>query len=200
MPKINSNAPKLIDDFIAGSLPFAQKICRKLREIIHKADSSIIEDWKWGANFNKNGMVCGFWAFKKHVTLVFFQGALLKDHKNILQHGGTNKHNRSIKFTDIKEIDEAALIQYIKEAVKNNEKNLKVVSKKENIIIPDDLKKALIISKKASENFKKFAYTYRKEYVQWVENAKQQNTRERRVNEVVAKSFQNKKIHEKYMK
>lgn len=88
--------------------------------MILKADPDIIEDWKWGPNYQKNGMVCGFGAFKQHVILTFFQGAILKDPKKILNHGTTNQHNRNIKFKSINDIDEDTLIKYIREAVNNN--------------------------------------------------------------------------------
>ena len=55
---IHPNAPKLNDKLIAGSPPFSQPILKKLRALIHKADSEIVEDLKWGANFNKKGMIC----------------------------------------------------------------------------------------------------------------------------------------------
>ncbi len=76
--KHNPNAAALITDGMAELEPFAREICIRLRSIILSADPSFIEDWKWGPNYYLNGMVCGYWGFKKHVSLVFFQGSLLK--------------------------------------------------------------------------------------------------------------------------
>src|SRR5436853_338053 len=95
----NSKASKLIDDYIAKSPAFAQKICNMLRQIILKADPKIIEDWKWGPNYYKDGMICGYGTFKGWVTFSFFQGALMKDPKKLFNYGDANAHNRSIKFT-----------------------------------------------------------------------------------------------------
>ncbi|MGZ4058364.1 MAG: DUF1801 domain-containing protein, partial [Bacteroidia bacterium] len=111
--KHNPNAKQLIDEGIASAEPFAQAICKKLRAIIFKAEPGIIEDWKWGPNYYKNGMVCGFWYFKKHCSIVFYQGALLKDKKKVLLENPGNVHNRHIKYTDVKQIDERLLIEYI---------------------------------------------------------------------------------------
>jgi hypothetical protein len=110
----NPNASKLIDDYINTVKPFAQLICKKLRKLIKKADPAIIENWKWGPNYNKNGMVCGYGAFKEHVNFVFFQGAVMKDPHKLFNYGGSNQHNRSIKFTDAKQINNNIIIEYIK--------------------------------------------------------------------------------------
>jgi hypothetical protein len=76
-----SDAKKRIDNYIASGSALARPILRKLRELIFIAEPAIIEDWKWGPNYSKNGMVCGYFGFKEHVTFTFFGGAALKDPK-----------------------------------------------------------------------------------------------------------------------
>ncbi len=51
--------------------------------------------------------------------------------------------------------------------------------------VPEDFRRALARDRKAKETFEKFAYTHRKEYVQWIESAKKPETRERRIAEAV---------------
>jgi hypothetical protein len=83
---IHSKVKQEVDTYIAFVAPFAQPICRKIRATIHKADPDIVEDVKWGAsNFNQEGMICSFAAFKAHVSLGFFKGALLQDPKKLLE-------------------------------------------------------------------------------------------------------------------
>jgi len=199
MSKIREDAPHRIDEAINKMEPFAKEICTTLRDIIHNADPDIIEDWKWGPNFNHNGMVCGFWGFKKHVSFVFYNGVLLKDTKKILLESD-NQHNRMVKFVHGDKVNEKLLISYIKEAVNNNIKGVKPTSPKKELVIPSELKNALSRNKNAEKNFESFAYTYRKEYINWIIDAKREETREKRLHEVVARSEQNKKMHEKYMK
>ena len=55
--KHNPNASVLIEEGISKLEPFAQVICKKLRDIILSADSEIIEDWKWGPNYYLIGMI-----------------------------------------------------------------------------------------------------------------------------------------------
>ncbi|HEY0029217.1 MAG TPA: DUF1801 domain-containing protein [Bacteroidia bacterium] len=185
--KHNPDAKQLIDEGIAKAAPFAQAICKKLRAIILKAEPGIIEDWKWGPNYYKDGMVCGFWFFKKHVSFVFFQGALLKDKKKVLLMNEGNLHNRHIKFTDLKQVDEKLLTEYITEAVINNEKGLKLTEAKDKtVIIPADFKK-LLVKNKWLKNFEDMSYSKRKDYVNWIEEAKQEATRKKRIDQALAK-------------
>lgn len=159
--------------------PFAQPICRKIREIILKSDPGIIEDWKWGPNYYKNGMICGFGAFQKHVHLAFFRGDAMKDSENLFVHGEKNRHNRGIKFTDVGQIDEKILATYVKEAVAVNEKGIELQERR--ITLPSDFRRSLEKNKKAKEFFESSSYTNRKEFVTWIAGAKKEETRERRL-------------------
>ncbi len=198
--KHNPNAKQLIDEGIASAEPFAQAICKKLRAIILKTDPAIIEDWKWGPNYYKDGMVCGFWYFKKHCTLVFYQGALLKDKKKVLLKNEGNVHNRHLKFTDVKQIDEKLLIEYITEAIINNEKGLKIIeTKNKTVIIPDDFIK--ILSKNKLLNyFENLSYSHKKEYIMWINDAKKEETRLRRMDTAVEKLSAKQGLNDKYLK
>jgi uncharacterized protein YdeI (YjbR/CyaY-like superfamily) len=189
--KTNHEASELIDEYISNAAAFAQPICNKLRRIILKSDPRISEDWKWGPNYQKDGMICGYGAFKKHVSLVFFKGSLLKDPASILTEGGTNIHNRSMKFHSVKEIDEKIIIEYIKEAVKLNEKGIK--AEKKEIEIPPDFQKLLNTNKDVKIIFDKLAYTHRKEYVNWINEAKKDETRKRRISNAIEMIRENRK-------
>lgn len=198
--KHNPNAKQLIDEGIASAEPFAKAICKKLRGIIFKAEPGIIEDWKWGPNYYKDGMVCGFWYFKKHCTFLFYQGALLKDKKKVLLMNDGNLHNRHIKYTDVKQIDEKLLIEYITEAVINNEKGLKITEAKDKtVIIPADFKK-LLLKNKILKNFENMSYSKRKDYVLWINEAKQELTRKKRMDQGILKIKEKQGLNDIYMK
>jgi hypothetical protein len=55
------------------------------------------------------------------------------------------------------------------------------------IAVPDDFRKALAADPKANATFERFAYTHRKEYVQWIESAKKPDTRQRRITEAIGR-------------
>jgi len=161
----------------------------KLRTLIHAADPQIVEDWKWGQPaFMHNGKpLCWVWAFSKHVTFTFYQGALMKDSQKLFNYGDTNLQNWSIKFTNISEINETALIAYIKEAVQLNEagKQVKIsVSKDKTVVIPPYIKKVLQ-REGLLEKYNQQIYTYRKGYAQWIEGAKRQETKDKRMRQMI---------------
>ncbi len=198
--KHNPNASVLIEEGISKLEPFAQVICKKLRDIILSADSEIIEDWKWGPNYYLNGMVCGYWGFKKHVTFVFFQGSLLKDKKKILVQNPGNVHNRHIKYTDVSQVDEALLLEYLFEAIDNNRKGLKIaVTKDKTVTVSKDIefefKKYKVLA-----NFDALSFSHRKEYIQWIESAKKPETRTRRIAQAIEKLEHKNDLNHKYKK
>lgn len=198
--KHNPNAAALIDEGISKLEPFAQVICKRLRKLILSADPEIIEDWKWGPNYYLNGMVCGYWGFKKHVSFVFFQGSLLKDKKKILQENPGNVHNRHIKFTDVKQIDDTIILEYLFEAIDNNRKGLKITETKDKTIVtPGDVVNAFKKSKVLAY-FDSLAFSHRKEYIQWIESAKKEETRTKRIEQAVEKLLDKQGLHDKYKK
>lgn len=189
-------ALRRIDAYINEQPAFIQPICRKLREIIHKADPEIMEDWKWGPNFYKRGMICGFGVFNRHVSLAFFKGALMKDPMNILIHGGNNRNNRVVQFASEQDINENLLIEYIREAVMINENGVRTPPSTKMLNVPGDLLRALSENQAAKENFDSLAYINRKEYIDWVESARRDETRAARISEVVQRSALNQRLND----
>lgn len=198
--KHNPDASALIDEGISRMEPFAQKICKKLRKLILSTDPEFIEDWKWGPNYYLNGMVCGFWGFKKHASLVFFQGSLLKDKKKILIENPGNVHNRHIKFTDVKQIDDETILEYLFEAIDNSRKGIKITEAKDKtVIIPEDVKKSFKTAKILTY-FESLAYSHRKEYMMWITDAKKEETRLKRIRQAIEKLTSKQMMHDKYKK
>jgi uncharacterized protein YdeI (YjbR/CyaY-like superfamily) len=196
--KHNPKAPELIEEGINNMEPFARAICTRLREIILSADPELIEDWKWGPNYYLDGMVCGYWGFKKHVSLVFFQGALLKDKKKLLSANEGNLHNRHIKYTDIKQIKEDDILELLFQAIDNNRNGIKLIAPKDKTIeTPPDLEKALKKAKLLTY-FDSLAYSHRKEYIQWIDSAKKEETRLKRIGQAIEKLEAKQGLHDKY--
>jgi uncharacterized protein YdeI (YjbR/CyaY-like superfamily) len=199
---INSNASKEITKYIESLPDFSNSICTKLRALILKAAPDIAEDWKWGPNYNSNGMVCGFGGFKKHVVLHFFNGAGMKDTRKLFNFGKGNDFSRSIKFTDISEVNakEKYIIEYVKESVALNKNGFKREKKEKDAICPDDLYKALKKKPVAVKFFDSLAPGYKNEFIELVETAKRQETRDQRIKKVVGLCTAGEKLHDKYKK
>jgi uncharacterized protein YdeI (YjbR/CyaY-like superfamily) len=53
------------------------------------------------------------------------------------------------------------------------------------VVVPEDFQQALDNNPKAKKIFEKFSYSHKKEYVEWIEGAKRQETRENRINKAI---------------
>ena len=61
----------------------------------------------------------------------------------------------------------------------------------ENLIVPKDLQEAFSKNKTAFSNYNNFAPSYRKSYLYWLNQAKRENTRHKRIKEIIAFCEQN---------
>lgn len=198
MVTIRKDAPRRIDAYIGKAPEFARPICRRLRELVHEADPGIVEDWKWGPNFNKDGMVCGIGAFKEHVTLTFFKGALMGDARGLFNQGFDNEYTRSVKFRTFEEIDAVAVRAYVREAVLLNGTGAKIPRKKPEAEVPADLAAAFGETPGARAFFDGLTPGYRREFVTWITDAKRAPTREKRIRETVAKCARGERLNDRY--
>lgn len=177
------NASALITEAFDKMPDSIKAMCEKLRTLVHEAEPNIVEDWKWGPNFYYEGKVCNVWGFKQHASIVFFNGVNMTDAKKLFNAGEANSSGRTIKFTSVDEIKDKVIIAYIKEAVKLNKAGETKADK--TIEIPEGLKKVLkqqgLLKTFESKNF-----TYKKEAVLGYTGAKQDATRERRLEKLIA--------------
>lgn len=200
MPSIHPNASKEIDKAIDKFNGFQKEYLVHLRALIHKALPDVKEDWKWGPNFNVNGMVCGIWGFKKHVKLNFFKGSLMSDKHQLFTDEENDKGNRSIDFTEHMMMDDAKITDYLKEAAALNKQGLKPEKKKILVEVPEELQRALNKHSGLKMFFDKLAPSHKREYAEYIMDAKQAETKERRIKKVLEMITDNKKLNEKYEK
>ncbi len=185
--KVHPEATKLVNDYIENLPQQSREICIKLRNIIMASSPAIQEDWKWHhPNYYCNGMLCGIGAFKEYVTLVFFQGALIDDHYTALSSHPDNLHNRHIKYSNVTEINEEIILNYLTQAIANNTKGLRINQTKiKNIEIPFYIKESLE-NAGILESFNNMSYSHKKEYILWIKEAKKEETRDRRIEKMIA--------------
>ena len=183
------------------SLPeWSQTFCTKLRAIILKTDPEITEEWKWGPHYSCHGMVCGWGAFQKHIKLTFFNGSGMKDPKGLFNHCVDNEFSRSIKYTDVSELDEAVLQAYIHESIAVNKKGFKRTVADKTVQIPEELEAALSKNKNAKTFFENLSYGYKKEFVEHFKTAKQEKTKADRLAKILALCAEGKTLNGKYKK
>jgi hypothetical protein len=190
-----------IDDFISDLPDFSKAICLKLDELIHQAEPELEEGKKWGSNsyWTKNSLVCGFYPTKTFVTFTFYEGASMQDTHKLFNAGTTNAKNRSIKFSSLDEVDTHAqdIVLYVCEAVANSHQQLNTKPTTQTIETPNDFKEAL---EKAElfTHFEAMAYSMRKEYITWIEDAKKFDTKQRRIAKALAQIAKGLPLYEQY--
>ncbi len=121
MAKTDLTPSQHIDKAIKDLPDWRGKRMAQLRKLIHEASAEITEDWKWDTPvFAAKGNVVAIGAFKDHIKLNFFKGALLADPKKLFNAGLDAKTSRGIDFAEGDPIDETALKDLIRAAVALN--------------------------------------------------------------------------------
>ncbi|NJN42602.1 MAG: hypothetical protein HC811_10605, partial [Flammeovirgaceae bacterium] len=142
---------------------------------------------KWGfPHFEYKGMLCFMAGFKAHCTFGFWKGDLMTDTKRVMKNLGEGAMGHFGKITNLKDLPkDAILLDLIKQAITLNELGIKIPIKtrasKKQLVIPAYLKNALSKNKKAQEEWKNFSYTYQKDYIEWLTEAKTETTRNKRL-------------------
>lgn len=197
---------KRIDEYILKSQPFAQPILTHIRKLVHTACPDVEETIKWGfPHFDYRGeMMCSMAAFKQHCAFGFWKASLMKD-KNLILNARTETamgHGGKIMSLDDLPSDKT-MIAYIKEAAKLNADGIKIkkapISKKK-LIVPAYFLSALKKNKKALVVFTAFSYSNKKEYVEWITEAKTEETRISRMKTAVEWMSEGRVRNWKYQK
>jgi hypothetical protein len=112
----------LIDQRINELGDWRGKTLAKVREIVHKADPEIIEEWKWRGTpvWSHAGIVCTGEAYKNVVKMTFAKGAALKDPSGLFNSSLDGNVRRAIDIHEGEKINVAALGDLIRDAVALN--------------------------------------------------------------------------------
>lgn len=182
---MSATVSKRIDLAYAKHSGDIKKLLDAIRSAIHESKTGLEETWKWGPGFEKDGkLLLGLWGFKKHVSLVLYQGAHVKDNHGLINDGFDNAHNRMVKFTEYRQFNKKKVIDLVKEAVKYHQGGEKSEGKSE-MKVPVELTKFFSRNRSAEKFFNDLSHTYRREYVQSITKAKTEATREKRLAKVM---------------
>ena len=192
-----------IDAYIAKSEPFAQPILTYLRAVVHEACPSVQETIKWSApHFDYHGMMCGMAAFKAHCAFGFWKASLVLGDKNGKAEEAMGHFGRITSVGDLP--PKKTLIRYIEKAMALNEQGVQAKRPakrpKKPLATPAYFLAALKKNKKALATYEAFTPSHKREYVEWITEAKSEATRERRLADAVAWMAEGKPRNWKYMK
>jgi hypothetical protein len=199
------NKDPRIDAYIARSARFAQPILRHVRKLVHQACPDVEETMKWSfPHFDYHGIMLGMAAFKQHCAIGFWKGELILG-KAAGSDGGMGHFGKVASLADLP--GDKQLAAYIRKAAQLNRDKLKkpqtVVRRKTDprpaLSIPDYFSAALKRNKKALMTFDGFSYGHKKEYLEWITEAKRDETRNGRLKTAIVWLAEGKPRNWKYM-
>lgn len=196
MPERN---PK-VDAYIARQADFARPILARLREMVHDACPEVEEKIKWGMpSFEHRGLLCGMAAFKKHATFGFW--------KHDLVIGADAKSREAMgSFGRLTTVDQLPgkrpFKAWMKRAMKLNEDGVvaprEKSSRRSSVRQHPAFKAALAKHAKARATFTALAPSHKREYNEWIAEAKKDETRTRRIATAIEWLAEGKRRNWKY--
>ena len=194
------NRDPRIDAYIAKAQPFARPILEHVRSRVHAAAPEAEETVKWGApGFTINGKILLMMAaFKAHAALNFWRGQELR--------GGEANAEAMGQFGKLTSVDDlpgdAELDRLIREAAELAKtapapRKTKHAPKPKPDMHPD-FAKALAAAPKAKATLDGFPPSAQRDYLEWIAEAKQDATRDKRIATAVEWLSEGKRRHWKY--
>jgi uncharacterized protein YdeI (YjbR/CyaY-like superfamily) len=192
-----------VDAYIAKQAEFAKPILAHIRDVVHAACPEVTEEIKWGSPFfmYHGGPMAHMPAFKQHVRFGFWKGKLLGGGDAEGEEGmdGPFRHLTSVKDLPSKK----EMTAYIKQAMKLNEEGIsarKPAKARPALPVPPELAAALAKNKKARASFDGFSASQKRDYNEWIGEAKREETKSARVKQAIEWIAEGKPRHWKYQK
>lgn len=184
---------KRVDAYIAKAPAFAKPILTRIRDWVHQAAPDCEETLKWSnPTFVQNGILCGMAAFKQHCIIGFWKESLV----------GASIRDR---ITSVDELPaKTDFIRYVRRAVELNESGVKIPRRatkpKKPLPMPADFRRVLAQSSAARATYQNFSPSHQREYLEWILDAKQPETRAKRIAQSAEWLAEGKPRNWKYMK
>jgi uncharacterized protein YdeI (YjbR/CyaY-like superfamily) len=193
-----------IDAYIAKQQEFAKPILTHLRDVVHTACPDVVETVKWSSPFfdYKGQPMCNMAAFKAHAAFGFWKAPLIDGLGPNSANGGDGAGNLG-RLTAVEDLpSKTQLTAFIKAAMKLNDEGVVVPKRKPAakpaVKVPPELAAALAKNKKAKVAFDDFPPGHRREYVEWITEAKREETKAKRVAQAVEWIAEGKSRNWKY--
>jgi uncharacterized protein YdeI (YjbR/CyaY-like superfamily) len=189
-----------VDAYIGKAAPFASPILTHIRSVVHAACPTVEETIKWGfPHFLYEGILCSMAAFKEHCALLFWKAG------SVVGHGPGDSMGQ---FGRIRTIDDLPsrpiLTRHVKAVMKLNETRPKAPPKKtarrtaRPVELPKELAAALRKNPAAAKEFAAFPPSHKRDYADWIAEAKGEDTRRRRLETAVEWISEGKSRNWKY--
>ena len=191
-----------IDAYIERAQPFARPILEHIRERVHAAVPEAEETTKWSApSFTLDGKILLMMAsFKQHAALNFWRGQEIRGQEASADAMG--QFGRLTSLEDLPSDDKLdALIREAANLSKSAPAPRKVKHEpRPTAELHPDFAAALDKAPEAKATLDSFSPSARRDYVEWIADAKQDATRQKRIATAVEWLSEGKKRHWKYEK
>jgi len=199
-----------VDAYIEKAQPFARPILEHLRKLVHKGCPEVEETIKWSRPFfeYRGAILCNMSAFKQHCSFGFWgeEIAVVLREAKALQDGAMGSLGR---ITSVEDLPAASvMLDWIRQAaafVSSGQYTSPIAARrkvvkpqKPALEVPAELAAALKKNKKASAVFAEFSPSCRREYIEWIADAKRPETRDKRVETALAWIAEGKQRNWKY--
>lgn len=191
-----------VDAYIERAAPFAQKILRHWRATVHAHCPEVVETIKWGfPNFTyRDRILTGMAAFKAHCSIGFWHGAAAVGAAHA-KDGAMGDLGRVASLQDLPApAEQQAILRRAMRLIEDGVKArpAKAAAPRPPLATPDDLGAALQANAAARATFEAFPPSQQREYIEWIVEAKQAATREKRLAQAIAWMAEGKRRNWKY--
>jgi uncharacterized protein YdeI (YjbR/CyaY-like superfamily) len=200
--KAKTNTDPRIDAYISKSAEFAQPILNHLRATVRAACAEAEETIKWGMpHFLYRGKIlCGMAAFKRHCAFGLWRGS------EAIENASDEAMGQFGRIASLRDLPSkkvlSDLIEVGMRAIEADEVSPptpKAKTRKPELSVPDDLAALLAKNREARETFERFPPSHRREYIEWIVDAKREDTRQRRLAQTLEWLAEGKPRNWKYM-
>ena len=191
-----------VDAYIARQADFARPILQHVRAAVHEACPDVEETIKWGMpSFLHGGRIlAGMAAFKQHASFGYWQHALVVGEG--VAREGMGSYGRLASVADLP--PRRTLLAHIRKAMKLREAGVaspparRATAPRLPLEVPAELLAALAANPSAKAAFEAFAPSHKREYVEWIVEARREETRAKRLAQAVEWMAEGKRRHWKY--
>lgn len=198
--------PTNVDEYILNNEKWQEGLIH-LRELILTTGLEETIKWMFPTYMLKGKNVVALCAFKDYFGIWFFQGGTLVDELKVLTNAqeGKTKAMRQWRFKNTKEINPDQVMAYVMEAIQN-QKDGNIIKPSTTrkalkpLVVPPELQEVLDKNKLVNQHFNEFSLSNKREFADYITNAKRQATKEKRMAKIIPMILSGEGLSDKYRK
>lgn len=195
-----------VDQYIDGAAPYARPILQRIRAAFHRACPEVTETLKWGKPFFgwQGKILAVMGAFKSHVRFRFWNAEALPDPHKLFAGKQEDGEEGALKLESVADLPSDEVLEaYIKQAMRLQASGVKAAPRaakppKPKLTPPEDFLASLKVHPPAAKAFEALSPSHRREYVEWILEAKREATRLQRISIATEWLGEGKSLHWKY--